>query len=152
MMAMKKRRIIIIAILLLIIWVRMTLLLTWNRDIWPCFFFSRANKIMKEYLSEDFEYQWANTIVSKDCLGIGRGVYNCKKIYRKSVWNDWNDSVYNVWSLFENNHWLISLTNLAIEKDTGSMKDTMNKIENWDWNDFEILFWNGYERIDWFFH
>ena len=107
---------------------------------------------MKEYLPEDFEYQWANTIVSKDCFGIGRGVYSCKKIYRKSVWNDWNDSVYNVWSLFENNHWLISLTNLAIEKDTGSMENTMNKIENWDWNDFEILFWSEYERIDWFFH
>ena len=106
---------------------------------------------MKEYLPEDFEYQWANTMVSKECSGIGRGVYDCKKIYRKSEWNDWNNN-YNAWALFENNHWLISLVNLAVEKNIGSMENTMNKIESWDWNDFEILVWDSYERIDWFFH
>ena len=146
----------ILTILWITIWVFfltwIILFMNWNIDIWPVLFIERSNKIMKEYIPEDFVVRKNNNLlIAKDCLKFMKGSYNCKQIYRKSVWQNSSWDLFDIWAVFQNHKWSISLSNLAVSP-FDSVVNTMDKIDNWDWDNFEILVWNGYEWIDRFFH
>ena len=107
---------------------------------------------MKKYLPEDFVVRKNNNLViSKDCLKFMNGSYDCKQIYRKSVRQDSSWDLFDVWAVFQHHKWNIFLSNLAVSP-FDSVVNTMDKIDNWDWDNFEILKWSGYEWIDEFFH
>ena len=128
------------------------LFMNWNIDIWPVFFIERSNKIMKKYLPEDFVVRKNNNlVVSKDCLKFMNGSYDCKQIYRKSVRQNSSWDLFDAWAVFQHHKWSIFLSNLAVSP-FESVVDTMDKIDSWDWDNFEILKWSGYEWIDEFFH
>ena len=149
---MKNLKRILFSTFSMIILVFVVLFLNWNIDIWPVFFIERSNKIMKKYLPEDFVVRKNNNLViSKDCLKFMNGSYDCKQIYRKSVWQNSSWDLFDIWAVFQNHKWSISLSNLAVSP-FDSVVNTMDKIDNWDWDNFEILKWSGYEWIDEFFH
>ena len=107
---------------------------------------------MKEYIPEDFVVRKNNNLlIAKDCLKFMKGSYDCKQIYRKSVWQNSSWDLFDIWAVFQNQKWKISLSNLAVSP-AESVVDAMEKIDNWDWDSFEILMWSGYEWIDGFFH
>ena len=128
------------------------LFINWNVDLGPVLFIERSNKIMKEYIPEDFVVRKNNNLlITKDCLKFMKGSYDCKQIYRKSVWQNSSWDLFDIWAVFQNHKWSISLSNLAVSP-FDSVVNTMDKIDNWDWDNFEILVWSGYEWIDGFFH
>lgn len=107
---------------------------------------------MKEYIPEDFVVRKNNNlIIAKDCLKFMKGSYDCKQIYRKSVWQNSSWDLFDAWAIFQHHKWSIFLSNLAVSP-FESVVDTMDKIDNWDWDNFEILKWSGYEWIDEFFN
>lgn len=149
---MKKLKRIVLSMILLVAWILIALFLNWNIDIWPVFFINRSDKIMKTYLPEDFAVRKNNNIIiAKDCQGVLKGTYGCKQIYRKSVCQNSAWDLFDVWAIFQNHKWRIFLSNLAVSP-ADNLLNTMDKIDNWDWDNFEILMWSGYEWIDWFFH
>ena len=140
------------SIIILCIWIFIALFLNWNIDLGPMFFISRSNKIIKEYVPQDFEVRKNNNlIIAKECQGLLKGTYDCKQIYRKSVWENPSWDLFDVWAVFQNHKWKISLSNLAVSP-FESVVDTMDRIANWDWDYFEIFVWSGYEWIDGFFY
>ena len=148
----KKIKWIVLSIIILCIWIFAALFANWNIDLGPMLFISRSNKIIKEYIPQDFEVRKNNNlIIAKDCQSFVKGNYDCKQIWRKSLWQNSSWDLFDVWAVFQNNKWKISLSNLAISP-FESVVDTMEKIDNWDWDSFEILVWSGYEWIDGFFH
>ena len=149
---MKKIWILLWAIIWIFFLTWIILFMNWNIDIWPVFFIERSNKIMKKYLPEDFVVRKNNNlVVSKDCLKFMNGSYDCKQIYRKSVRQNSSWDLFDAWAVFQHHKWSIFLSNLAVSP-FESVVDTMDKIDSWDWDNFEILKWSGYEWIDEFFH
>lgn len=147
---MKKIWILLWAIIWVFFLTWIILFMNWNIDIWPVFFIERSNKIMKEYIPEDFVVRKNNNLlIAKDCLKFMKGSYNCKQIYRKSVRQNSSWDLFDAWAVFQHHKWSIFLSNLAVSP-FESVVDTMDKIDNWD--NFEILKWSGYEWIDEFFH
>jgi hypothetical protein len=148
----KKTKWIVLSIIILCVWIFIALFAKWNIDLGPILFISRSNKIIKEYIPQDFEVRkYINLIIAKDCQSFVKGTYDCKQIYRKSVWQNSSWDLFDVWTIFQNQKWKISISNLAVSP-AESVVDTMEKINNGDWDDFEILVWSGSERIDGFFH
>ena len=148
----KKTKWIVLSIIILCVWIFIALFAKWNIDLGPILFISRSNKIIKEYIPQNFEVRKNNNlIIAKDCQSFVKATYDCKQIYRKSVWQNSAWDLFDVWTIFQNHKWRIFLSNLAVSQ-ADNVVNTMDKIDNWDWDNFEILVWSGYEWIDWFFH
>ena len=142
----KKTKWIVLSIIILCVWIFIALFAKWNIDLGPILFISRSNKIIKEYIPQDFEVRKNNNlIIAKDCQSFVKGTYDCKQIDRKSVWQNSSWDLFDVWAIFQNQKWKISLSNLAVSP-AESVVDAMEKIDNWDWDSFEILMWRSFKE------
>lgn len=102
---MKKNKIILRIVIIMILLSTLTVFLffiNWSIDINPLFIKQKTNKLVKEYVPEDFE-AIHDTRIKMECSAIKKGIYNCKKIERNIEWKDWKGISYNISLLIENN-------------------------------------------------
>lgn len=102
---MKKNKIILRIVIIMILLSTLTVFLffiNWNIDINPLFIKIKTNKLVKEYVPEDFE-AIHDTRIKMECSAIKKGIYNCKKIERNIEWKDWKGISYNISLLIEKN-------------------------------------------------
>lgn len=102
---MKKNKIILWIVIIMILLSTLTVFLffiNWNIDINPLFIKIKTNKLIKEYLPEDFE-AIHDSRIKMECSAIKKGIYNCKKIERNIEWKDWKGISYNISLLIEKN-------------------------------------------------
>lgn len=102
---MKKNKIILRIVIIMILLSTLTVFLffiNWNIDINPLFIKQKTNKLVKEYVPEDFE-AIHDSRIKMECSTIKKGIYNCKKIERNIEWKDWKGISYNISLLIENN-------------------------------------------------
>ena len=104
-MKMKKNKIILRIVIIMILLSTLTVFLffiNWNIDINPLFIKQKTNKLVKEYVPEDFE-AIHDSRIKTECSAIKKGIYNCKKIERNIEWKDWKGISYNISLLIEKN-------------------------------------------------
>lgn len=102
---MKKNKIILRIVIIMILLSTLTVFLffiNWNIDINPLFIKQKTNKLVKEYVPEDFE-AIHDSRIKMECSAIKKGIYNCKKIERNIEWKDWKGISYNISLLIEKN-------------------------------------------------
>lgn len=102
---MKKNKIILRIVIIMILLSTLTVFLffiNWSIDINPLFIKQKTNKLVKEYVPEDFE-AIHDSRIKMECSAIKKGIYNCKKIERNIEWKDWKGISYNISLLIENN-------------------------------------------------
>lgn len=102
---MKKNKIILRIVIIMILLSTLTVFLffiNWSIDINPLFIKQKTNKLVKEYVPEDFE-AIHDTRIKMECSAIKKGIYNCKKIERNIEWKDWKGISYNISLLIEKN-------------------------------------------------
>ena len=102
---MKKNKIILRIVIIMILLSTLTVFLffiNWNIDINPLFIKIKTNKLVKEYVPEDFE-AIHDSRIKTECSAIKKGIYNCKKIERNIEWKDWKGISYNISLLIEKN-------------------------------------------------
>lgn len=82
-------------------------------------------------------------------------IKDCNTLYKISERKDKN--IYNLFALFINGKSWLKLANSIIDKDTTIkeywkyIENIMKKLNNNKWDSFEILVWEWYEWIWWFF-
>ena len=102
---MKKNKIILRIVIIMILLSTLTVFLffiNWSIDINPLFIKIKTNKLVKEYVPEDFE-AIHDSRIKTECSAIKKGIYNCKKIERNIEWKDWKGISYNISLLIEKN-------------------------------------------------
>ena len=102
---MKKNKIILRIVIIMILLSTLTVFLffiNWSIDINPLFIKQKTNKLVKEYVPEDFE-AIHDSRIKTECSAIKKGIYNCKKIERNIEWKDWKGISYNISLLIEDN-------------------------------------------------
>lgn len=157
---MTKRKKFILITLLIVILIGATLLIVSQTNKKSNRIIQRHNNETKKILKESLE--WKNlsfyrrsTNVAKKCNN--KVISKCDSLYKISERKDENWNIYNIFSSFENEKTWLKITNLVIDRDTTNnehwkyIENIIKKVNDSEWDSFEIIVWEWYWRIKWFF-